>query len=58
NSLRVALENMSAADSQIRDLDMAGEVINLTKYQILQQASNSMLAQANVSSQRVLDLLR
>lgn len=58
NSLRVALENMSAADSQIRDLDMASEVISLTKFQILQQASNAMLAQANASSQNVLQLLK
>jgi len=58
NSLRVGLENMSASESRIRDLDMASEVISMTKYQILQQSSNAMLAQANTSSQRVLDLLR
>ncbi|HEY9071296.1 MAG TPA: flagellin [Candidatus Ozemobacteraceae bacterium] len=58
NSLRVGLENMSASDSRIRDVDMAAEVIQLTKFQVLQQSSNAMLAQANTTSQRVLDLLR
>jgi flagellin len=58
NSLRVGLENMSAADSRIRDVDMAREVVELTRFQILQQSSNAMLGQANASAQRVLDLLR
>lgn len=58
NSLQVSLENMAASESRIRDVDMAREVIEMTKYQILQQASNAMLAQANVSAQSVLDLLR
>jgi len=57
-SLRVALENMSASESRIRDVDMAREVIELTRFQILQQSSNAMLAQANTTPQRVLDLLR
>lgn len=58
NSLSVALQNMAASESRIRDVDMAREVVELTRFQILQQASNAMLAQANVASQRVLDLLR
>lgn len=58
NSLRVGYENMSAADSRIRDVDMAREVIEMTRFQVLQQSSNAMLAQANATSQRVLDLLR
>ena len=58
NSLRIGLENMSAAESRIRDVDMAREVVELTRFQILQQSSNAMLGQANASAQRVLDLLR
>ncbi len=58
NSLRVGLENMSASESRIRDVDVAREVVELTRFQILQQSSNAMLAQANTSAQRVLDLLR
>ncbi|NCB39418.1 MAG: hypothetical protein EOM80_11680 [Erysipelotrichia bacterium] len=58
NSLRVALQNVTAAESRIRDVDMAAEVIEMTQSQILQQASNAMVAQANASSQSVLDLLR
>lgn len=58
NSLRVALQNMTASESRIRDVDMAAEVIEMTQSQILQQASNAMVGQANVSAQAVLDLLR
>ncbi len=58
NSLRVALQNMTASESRIRDVDMAAEVIEMTQAQILQQASNAMVGQANVSAQAVLDLLR
>lgn len=58
NSLRVALQNMTASESRIRDVDMAAEVIEMTQSQILQQASNSMVAQANMSAQSVLELLR
>ena len=58
NSLSVALENMTASESRIRDVDMAAEVIEMTQSQILQQASNAMVGQANVSAQSVLDLLR
>jgi flagellin len=58
NSLRVALQNMTSAESRIRDVDMAAEVIEMTQSQILQQASNAMVGQANVSAQSVLELLR
>jgi flagellin-like hook-associated protein FlgL len=58
NSLRVSLQNMTASESRIRDVDMAAEVIEMTQSQILQQASNAMVGQANVSAQAVLDLLR
>ncbi len=50
-------ENLQAAESQIRDTDMASEMVTLTKYNILAQASQSMLAQANQSPQQVLQLL-
>jgi flagellin len=51
-------ENLVAAESRIRDVDMAAEMVELTKNQILQQAGTSMLSQANQSSQGVLSLLR
>ena len=51
-------ENLTASESRIRDVDMASEMVNFTKLQILQQAGTSMLAQANQSSQGVLALLR
>ena len=51
-------ENLTASESRIRDVDMAKEMVNFTKLQILQQAGTSMLAQANSSSQGVLTLLR
>lgn len=51
-------QNVIAAESTIRDADMALESTAFTKYQILQQAGTAMLAQANVSAQSVLDLLR
>jgi flagellin len=51
-------ENLTASESRIRDVDMAKEMVNFTKLQILQQAGTSMLAQANQSSQGVLSLLR
>jgi flagellin len=49
---------MVAAESRIRDVDMAKEMVNFSKLQILQQAGTAMLAQANQSSQGVLSLLR
>ena len=51
-------ENLTASESRIRDVDMAAEMVNFTKLQILQNAGVSMLAQANQSSQGVLSLLR
>jgi len=51
-------ENLVAAESRIRDVDMAEEMINFTKNQVLSQAGQSMLSQANQSSQGVLSLLR
>lgn len=57
-NLDVAAENLSAAESRIRDLDMAKEVTAMTRNQILTQSSTSMLAQANQSTQGVLSLLR
>ncbi len=51
-------ENLVAAESRIRDVDMAAEMINFTKNQILTQAGQSMLSQANQGSQGVLSLLR
>lgn len=57
NSLNVALENVTAAQSQIRDADFAAETAALTRAQILVQANTSVLAQANASPQNVLSLL-
>ena len=51
-------ENLTASESRVRDVDMAAEMVTFTKLQILQQAGTSMLAQANVTSQGVLLLLR
>jgi flagellin len=57
NSLKVANENTTAAESRIRDTDMAKEISAYTKNNILNQAAQSMLAQANQSPQGVLSLL-
>ncbi len=57
NNLTTTNENLTAAESQIRDTDMATEMINYTKFNILQQASQAMLAQANQAPQAVLQLL-
>ena len=51
-------ENVTASESRIRDVDMAAEMVEFTKLQILQQAGTAMLAQANQASQGVLSLLR
>jgi flagellin len=51
-------ENLTASESRIRDADMAAEMVKFTKFQILQQAGTSMLAQANQAPQSVLSLLR
>jgi flagellin len=58
NNLATYQENLTASESRIRDVDMASEMVEFTKLQILQQAGTSMLAQANQSSQSVLSLLR
>ena len=57
NNLGVASENLSAAESRIRDVDMAAEMMNLTRQQILAQAGTAMMVQANNSPQMVLRLL-
>ncbi len=51
-------ENLVSAESRIRDVDMASEMVNFSKLQILQQAGTAMLAQANQAPQGVLSLLR
>lgn len=56
-NLNNAAENLQAAESRIRDVDMANEMMSFTRYQILQQASTAMLAQANLAPQSILQLL-
>ena len=51
-------ENLQAAESGIRDVDMASEMVNMSKYNILQQAGQSLLAQANQATQGVLSLIQ
>jgi flagellin len=58
NNLATYQENLTASESRIRDVDMASEMVNFTKNQVLQQAGTSMLAQANQAPQNVLSLLR
>ena len=58
NNLGTASENLSSAESRIRDVDMAKEMMEFTKNNILSQASQSMLAQANQQPQKVLQLLQ
>lgn len=58
NNLGTTTENLQAAESRIRDTDMASEMVKLTKDNILLQASQAMLAQANQHPQGVLQLLR
>ncbi len=58
NNLSVEVENLSASESRIRDTDMASEMMNFTRSQILSQAGTAMLAQANQAPQGVLQLLR
>ena len=58
NRLGMTSENLQAAESRIRDADMASEMIAFTKHQILQQSGMAMLAQANQSPQSVLSHLR
>ena len=54
NNTNVAIENLSASESRIRDTDMAQEMMSFTRSQILTQAGTAMLAQANQSQQGVL----
>ena len=56
--IAIAAENLQAAESRIRDTDMASEMVQYTKNQILTQSGTAMLAQANAQSQTVLALLR
>ena len=58
NGLNIGAENLQAAESRIRDTDMAKEMVEFTKNQVLTQAGTAMLAQANSQSQNVLSLLR
>ncbi|ACL74489.1 flagellin [Ruminiclostridium cellulolyticum] len=58
NNLDTYSENLSASESRIRDVDMANEMMEFTKQNILSQAAQSMLAQANQQPQGVLQLLR
>ena len=58
NNLENYSENLTSAESSIRDTDMATEMVSFSKNQILQQAAQSMLAQANQSTQGVLNLLQ
>jgi len=58
NNLSNYEENLTASESSIKDVDMASEMVNFTKLQVLQQAGTSMLAQANQEPQSILSLLR
>jgi len=57
NGVSIAAENMQAAESRIRDADIAAEMVDFVKNQILSQAGSAMLAQANAKSQSVLQLI-
>ncbi|WP_411170329.1 flagellin [Clostridium sp. MB05] len=58
NNLNTTSENLTAAESRIRDVDMAKEMMNFSKNNILQQAAQAMISQANQQPQGVLQLLR
>ena len=58
NNLDTSAENLTASESRIRDVDMAKEMMEFTKNNILQQAAQAMLAQANMQPQGILQLLR
>ncbi|SIB02382.1 Flagellin [Mycobacteroides abscessus subsp. abscessus] len=58
NNLQMANENLTSAESRIRDLDMAEEMTNFTRNNILNQAGQAMLAQANQLPQGILQLLK
>jgi flagellin len=57
-NLGVAVENLAASESRIRDADMASEMVSFTRHQIMMQAGTAMLAQANAAPQSVLGLLQ
>ncbi|WP_331456518.1 flagellin [Chthonomonas calidirosea] len=57
NYLGIGVQNLSASESQIRDTNVAQEVVNLTKNQIIEQSATAMLAQANAAPQLLLKLL-
>jgi flagellin len=58
NSLNVAIENVTASESRVRDVDMAAEMASYTKSQVLVQSATAMLGQANSQPQSVLSLLQ
>jgi flagellin len=58
SNLQVTTENLAASESRIRDTDMAAEMVEFTKNQVLSQAGTAMLAQANQIPQGILSLLR
>lgn len=58
DNMRIAEQNITSAESNIKDTDMAREIMNFTKLQIMIQAGNSMLAQANQTQENVLSLVR
>ena len=58
NNLNTSSENITAAESRIRDVDMAKEMMTMTKENIKAQAAQAMMAQANQAPQQVLQLLR
>ena len=58
NGIDIGAENLQAAESRIRDTDMAAQMVEFTKNQVLTQSGTAMLAQANAQSQNVLSLLR
>jgi flagellin len=58
SNLSVTTENLASSESRIRDTDMATEMVEFTKNQVLQQAGTAMLAQANQIPQGILSLIR
>jgi flagellin len=58
NNLTTSIQNYTSSESTIADVDMASEVSNLTKNEILQQSATAMLAQANSQPQQILKLLQ
>ena len=58
NNLRVSTENLQAAESRIRDTDMASEIVSFNKNKIIAEAGTAMLAQANTKPQEILKLLQ